>query len=595
MLVIGVLAAAASATITVSSFTLTPSTTQAGGTTTTPGPDLNVNAAFSTANGDSPQNILLSLAPGLMANPSVVPYCSSTAFKADNCPAASQIGQGTITGTAPQFGTTLNLPATAYLVQPAGSEIADLGVIATFFDYPVATQTGPVNIRTTPNTGIDIPLNGLPNTIEGVSVLINGLNLTINGAVGGKTFTRNPTSCSAATSTLTSQSYAAPTTNVTATSNFTPTGCSSLPYTPTVGGTVTEDSNGDGGIAIAANIGSAYNQADSQSIQLTFPFSASPRLGTFLADQCTPATTGNPWAACTSVGTATITTPLLTSPLTANVYLQQHTNALPTLQIVIPPPFNITLTGTPILTGTAVQALVANVPDIPITSLALNLPGGANSLFLAGVHMCTSPQSFGGTFTSWSGVTATPSSAATVNGCPTTPPAAAPLTAAGSTTTGDTTTSSTGSTALVKKHRIATGSGSAQLAGESTALVNYTGLHGSSPRVVLAVGGGRKTAAIRSVTLRLPTGFGIASSRPTAGLRVSVNGRFVRYTARYNRGLLTISFARTGRVAFISIAAPALAVSRSIRAQHRGRLTLIATLNRITGKPTTLHLVARER
>ena len=39
-------------------------------------------------------------------------------------------------------------------------------------------------------------------------------------------------------------------------------------------------------------------------------------------------------------------------------------------------------------------------PDIPITTLALNLPGGANSLFLAGVHLCTQAQSFGGTFTS---------------------------------------------------------------------------------------------------------------------------------------------------------------------------------------------------
>ena len=580
LLAAGATAIPASASISVSSFQLTPSTTQAGGTTTTPGPQLDVNAQFSTTNGDTPQNVKLSLASGLLANPSVVPFCSAAAFQADNCPASSQIGSGTITGTAPQFGTTLNLPAAEYLVQPAGSEVADFGLIATFFDYPVATQTGPVNIRSTPDVGIDIPLNGLPNTIEGVPVVVNGLDLKIAGSENGQPFTRNPTSCSAATSTMTVSSYGAPSTNVTGTSSFTPTGCSTLPYTPTVNGTVTEDSNGDGGIAMQAVIGSTYNQADSQSIQLSFPFSASPRLSTFVNDECTPSTTANPWAACTSVGTAVITTPLLSTPLTANIYLEQHANALPTLEIVIPAPFNITLTGTPILSGSSVQALVANVPDIPITNMTLNLPGGPASLFVAGVHMCTATQSFSGTFNSWSGVNATPSSTATVNGCPAGSPAATTVPV----------TTRTKTTSLVAKNHVATGSSTGSTATKTSGQVSISGIASSAPRLVIGVGGGKKTGAIRSVTLRLPAGFSVAAAKLASGLRVNVDGKPVRYTARVSHGLLTITFAKAGHVVFIALSSPALSVSKSVRNSHTGKLVLVATLTRTSGKKTTLHL-----
>jgi hypothetical protein len=586
LLASGALAAPAQATLSISSFSLAPSTTQAGGTTTTPGPNLNLTASFGTTNGDSPDDLQLSLAPGLLANPTVVPLCSDANFEADNCSSSSQIGSGTVTGTAPEFGTTLALPATAYLVAPAGSEVADIGLIVTFFDYPVATQTGPVKVRSTPNVGINIPLDGLPDEIEGVPVQLTGLNLTLAGAIGGQPFTRNPTSCSSATSTITVNSYDAQSTNETASSSFTPTGCGSLPYSPNVTGTVTKDSS-DSAIGMTATITSSYNQADSQSIELSFPFSASPNLGTLLSAECTPSTTAaNPWSGCTSVGSASITTPLLSSALTAPIYLQEHTDSLPTLEIVIPQPFGITLTATPVLTGSSVQALVANVPDIPITKLTMTLPGGANSLFLGGVHLCSQSQSFGGSFTAWSGATATPSSTATVTGCPSSSSSTAnPLTS----------TPSTAPAATLKNSAsVVSGSSPATAAGSSGA-VSYTGLSGPRPRVVVAVGGGTDAASIQSVTLRLPAGFAIASQRLPRGIRLAVDGRFVASTERAGQGTLTLTFARAGKVAMILLAAPSLSVSKAVRADHSGRLTVTATLRRIGGGVTTLRLSPRER
>ena len=148
------------------------------------------------------------------------------------CPSSSQIGSGSITGTAPAFGLTLSLPTYAYLTQPTGPEPARIGMIVYFFGFPVETQSTPIAIRTSPTVGIDIPLSSLPNQLDGIPVVINGLHLTIAGAVNGKTFTRNPTSCSTATTTATVDSYAAPTTPVSKQSSFTPTGCGTLPYSP---------------------------------------------------------------------------------------------------------------------------------------------------------------------------------------------------------------------------------------------------------------------------------------------------------------------------------------------------------------------------
>ena len=89
--------------------------------------------------------------------------------------------------------------------------------------------------------------------------------------------------------------------------------------------------------------------------------------------------------------------------------LVAHTGSIPTLAILIPAPLNLQLNATPILTGSAVQALVVGIPDIPLSSLTLSLPGGPNSLFRAGVHLCSSPQTVSGNFTAWSGATANPS------------------------------------------------------------------------------------------------------------------------------------------------------------------------------------------
>jgi len=114
----------AGATVAVSSFTLTPSTSEAGSA-----PDITVNAQFAPTSGDDPKSVTISLAPGLLANPTVPTTCSQSQLAANQCPTTSQIGTGTV--TASELGLPLTANAKLYMVTPNAGEAGRVGMIAT--------------------------------------------------------------------------------------------------------------------------------------------------------------------------------------------------------------------------------------------------------------------------------------------------------------------------------------------------------------------------------------------------------------------------------------------------------------------------------
>lgn len=81
---------------------------------------------------------------------------------------------------------------------------------------------------------------------------------------------------------------------------------------------------------------------------------------------------------CKTVGTATAASPLYPRPLTATAYLTGSL-ASPTLTLIFPAPFPLTLVGSVNLTTKA--ASFSGLPDIPLTSLSLTLNGGSFGLF----------------------------------------------------------------------------------------------------------------------------------------------------------------------------------------------------------------------
>jgi hypothetical protein len=406
LLALAAVPASASAAVSITSFTITPASTQAGSN-----PDVTTDATFSNAGGDTVKDATLTLAPGLLANPTAPTTCQSSDFQHDRCPGSSRVGDGTITATAPAFGTTVTLPVSIYVVAPQGGELARIGLIVDFFNYPAARVTAPVQLRTAPDVGLNIPLTDIPNQVSNVGIAIDELRLRLFGTVNGQPFTRLPTSCAPAHTGLSVDSYGAPSTAVTATAAFTPTGCGSLSYNPHLTAAATLDS-GDNGVALDSTITESAGDAATVSAALGLPAGLAPRLSALQA-----ACSANDLSSCPAVGSATVSTPLLTSPLTGKLVLAAHAGSLPTLDAVFPPPFAIVLPATASLSSGGLRTSFGGIPDIPITSLEVKLSGGPSSILTAGSGLCTQPQTLSAVFGAQSGASASLTPALSVTGC----------------------------------------------------------------------------------------------------------------------------------------------------------------------------------
>jgi hypothetical protein len=377
-------AAPASANVTISSYTLQPSSLQAGGH-----PNLAINAAFSYSflSLDSIKDMTIGFAPGLLAAPANVPNCSQTQLSNNSCPSSSQVGTGTMTATTLGL-VTLSLPATVYQMPPAnGNEFTHYGIavnvaILGLNILSIDVQVGAV-LRTAPTVGANLVSTGLPDNVLGiVPIQVNALSLTINGTVGGKAYTRAPTVCTQVTSTLAVDSYNNPSTTVNASNSFTPTGCGSLGFSPSIAASLTPDS-GDPGVALSTTINLGASDAALSGAVLTFPSAVSPNIvtiGNATANGCSQTTLSS----CQVVGTGTVTTPLITTPLAATVYLVGHPHALPSFAIVLGAPANLTLNASlALIAGGAFQASLTGIPDFPLSQFKLNITGGANGLLQA--------------------------------------------------------------------------------------------------------------------------------------------------------------------------------------------------------------------
>jgi hypothetical protein len=249
---------------------------------------------------------------------------------------------------------------------------------------------------------IEFSFGGLPNvvTVAGLQsdIQVKSLTLDIDGtaaaASGGTSstpFTRLPTSCAGpATTSLVVDTYAG-TADGTGTSSFTPTGCSSLPFAPTLSASSTRDP-GDLGASLTTTVSQPDGQAAAASIALAVP------TATLAPDVLDAATSFGD-----VVGSATAVTPLLSSPLVGTVTLTGDI-AAPTLTIAIPRPVPLTLVGSLVLptdTTPFTEVTFSGLPDVPLSSLTVQIDGGADPLWAT---TCGQPNGMiNGTFTGQNG------------------------------------------------------------------------------------------------------------------------------------------------------------------------------------------------
>ncbi len=317
---------------------------------------------------DTPDVLTINLPPGLLANASVNGGSCLTTFdiSSSNC----QVGSGTVSASEFSLGNVvaISLPVGFYLVPPpAPGDLAGLAVA--YYGQQIGT-TADIQVRPSGNpngVGISIKLV-LPNTLEGVPLQLTEINSTFDGL-------RYPATCPSTPARVgvTVDSYDDSTVH-SISAPLSVTGCSALAYAPKLSLTATRDKT-DRGVAISTSVTQAATESPSQSLILGFPGAT---MGVNLASiklLCGNITSGK----CTPVGVATAISPDYPKPLTASAYLT-GTALGPSLTLVFPSPFPLTLTGSVNLA--TLTTTFHGLPDIPLTSLALSLNGGADSLFI---------------------------------------------------------------------------------------------------------------------------------------------------------------------------------------------------------------------
>jgi hypothetical protein len=531
----GLLAAAVAAIFpAVSAATITPrlALNQSAGTTagSSPASGFDVNftplsgvggGALGEVGGDSVRNLSISLPDGFLIN---LAADGGACVVASTPRPSCQIASGVVNGPG---GRAVSMYMVAAL-KP--SDIA--GVEMTIEGG--STVIGELTLGTSPEIGLDLSFSNLaPGITE--------LQFTLNSA-------RLPTTCTPKNVTVGAQSWQG--SSGIATAPLTVTGCSSLPYSPTVAATVTKEPVNSGAV-----LATSFFQppGDSATSALQFAIPSGLKINRVLQ----PCFQEKP---CT-VGTVSAQSPLLPSPalstgtLTLGSTLGSSAANEPSqlsapltgvmLTMSFPPPYSFSLTAPVDFSEHTIK--FSEMPDIPLTVLSLTFTGPPS-----GPAFATScqPGTIAATLTPQDGNPVSRLTGAVTNiGCP--------------------------------PRRI----------GKPSAAGSLTGLASGRPTLRLRATHGANAPNIASMSIELPAGLrfnatalrtrrvcnatGCAAKQSVNGL--SVAGSAIK-SARIRGGKLLIAFTRPAPNVWLAARGPLLAQRHPLRVgarQQRARALVV--------------------
>ena len=368
-----------------------PSTFQAGAN-----PDAGSWSTFTYPNAtEDLETAITNFAPGLLGNPESVPKCPQAALVAGGtaCPAGSEIGTSRL--LAVFAGTTTaaaNLPGKFYNAEPLGNEPGRLAAVTQTGVGPLVSS---IPFEITPRGGGDYGLTGtltdinrLPAALFGADLQVRGLGFVINASTK---YVRNPTSCRFNVSTGQAHGYDDPTVVDGPPYGFATTGCSTVPFKPTS----------------TLELGDAGNTAFNRYAPFKLTIRQTPGEADQLGNKITlpvELNTNNPaYKLCTQAqadadqcpdnskfGGAAAKSPFLSEEVRGPVYLIQQTNtSLPGLLIDLRGRVHVKIqTKTTLVNNRAIQSLVLNSPQLPISEFRIGLNGGRNGVFLNRQDLC---------------------------------------------------------------------------------------------------------------------------------------------------------------------------------------------------------------
>jgi hypothetical protein len=349
-------------------------------------------ATFSLDREDGQQylsKITTTLAPGLLGAIASVPLCGEPQASEGSCPASSRIA--TVTVAAGAGGEPYVFSGAAYLtgpydgapyglsvVVPAIAGPYDLGTVVTRAGVSVGLYSGRVSVTST-----------LPSIVGGVPLRLRSLNV----AVDRPDFLLNPTSCGAlSTESLLESTSAA---GQALSSPFQVFDCGALAFTPKLSARSGGRTSKLGGASIEVKIAQPAHQANIRELRLQLPKRLVARFST-IQKACPAAEfeAGLPPGSCqptAMVGSATVSTPVLPGKLTGPAYLVSHgAEQFPDLDLVLRGDgVEVVLVGhTHIARSSITTSTFEDVPDVPVSSVAVKLPVGPSSALAANGRLC---------------------------------------------------------------------------------------------------------------------------------------------------------------------------------------------------------------
>jgi len=377
-----------------------PSTTQAGAN-----PSAGSFSVFGYPDAsEDVKTAVTNFAPGLLGNPEAVSKCSQAALEAGGtmCPLDSVIGTSrldmVIAGTTspPPFPPLPpSLQGTFYNAEPLGNEPGRLASVIQTGGAPLVSS---IPFEITPRGGGDYGLTGtltdinpLPANAFGPgspNMQVRRLGFVINASTK---YVRNPTSCGWNISTGQAAGYFDPTFVDGPPYGFATTGCSTVPFKPT-----TTLELGDRGntafnrhAPFKLTITQAAGSADIKGNKITLPVELNTNNPVYKT--CTQAQAdADNCPADSKFGGAAAKSPFLSEEVRGPVYLLQQTNtSLPGLLIDLRGRVHVKVqTKATLVNNKAIQSLVLNAPQLPISEFRIGLNGGKNGVFLNREDLC---------------------------------------------------------------------------------------------------------------------------------------------------------------------------------------------------------------
>jgi len=329
----------------------------------------------------------VTLPPGLVGKIPAVALCAEAQANAGTCPVASKVG---VVLAEAGSGSPFPFSGNVYLTEKYQGAPYGLSIVVPVVAGPfnLGTEVTRSKIEVNPNTArVTVNTPKLPTIRGGIPVRLR----TLKVAIVAPNYILNPTNCgvfqteSLLTSTLNAtQNVSTP---------FQATGCSGLAFKPSFKAATTALTSKKNGASLETTLNQPGKEANIKSAVVTLPKAMPSRLTT-LQKACPAATfNANPFG-CPSgsyVGGARANTPVLPNKMTGPAVLVSHGGAaFPDLDLVLEANgVRVIVVGnTNIVKGITTTSFLTT-PDVPVTSITVNLPTGPHSALGAVANFCT--------------------------------------------------------------------------------------------------------------------------------------------------------------------------------------------------------------